>query len=540
VPCFRWIAIRLAGALVLGGALAGCAGLPPGADYPRRSSVAQITPEQTLLAAEFATRSAGHPGQSGFHMFAAGRDGFLIRLQMIDAAKTSLDLQYYIFRGDSTGRLLSDALLRAADRGVRVRVLVDDGDTRAGDEQLYALDGHAGIEIRLYNPFRYRGHLGAGRAIEFLFNARRLDYRMHNKLMTVDNGLALLGGRNIGNEYFQVDPASQVADDDILVAGPLVEQLSASFDEFWNSRFAIPTVALVRHHRPSAGIAERRGQASVRPTQIVAPSAKDDGNDYTTQIATGEPYAGIASGQLPLTWAKAQIFMDSPDRQGAMVRRHRRQVLMPDVVAALSEVHAELLMVTPYFIPDTTELAALTTLRGGDVSVRILTNSLWSSRDILPHGAYTRYRRGLLEHGVGLYELRADPGNARGSGQSSRLSRSGNYGLHAKLFVLDRRQLFVGSMNYDKRSRNLNTEIGLLIDSEPLALQSASRFAAMTLPENAYVLSLRGDAAHGGARITWSTTMDGVPVETTTEPSPSAWLRWASQFVSRLPISGEL
>jgi putative cardiolipin synthase len=539
VPCFRWIAIRLAGALVLGGALAGCAGLPPGADYPRQSSVAQVSPEQTLLAAQFAARSAGHPGQSGFHLFAAGRDGFLIRLQMIDSAKTSLDLQYYIFRGDSTGRLLADALLRAADRGVRVRVLVDDGDTRAGDEQLYALDGHPGIEIRLYNPFRYRGHLGAGRAIEFLFNARRLDYRMHNKLMTVDNGLALMGGRNIGNEYFQVDPAAQVADDDILVAGPLVVQLSASFDEFWNSRFAIPTAALARHHTRSAAIAERRGQAEGRPTRIVTTSATD-GVDYTTPIATGEPYAGIASGQLPLTWATAQVFMDSPDRQETLVRKHRRQVLMPAVVAALSQVQAQLLIITPYFVPDATEFTALTTLRDQDVTVRILTNSLWSSRDILPHSAYTRYRRRLLEHGIGLYELRANPGSAQGSGQSARLSRYGNYGLHAKLFVLDGKRIFVGSMNYDKRSRNLNTEIGLLIDSEVLANQSASRFVAMTLPENAYVLSLRGDAAHGGERITWSTTMDGVPVETTTEPSPSAWLRRASQFVSRLPISGEL
>ncbi len=165
---------------------------------------------------------------------------------MIDAAEKTLDLQYFIFRGDETGRLLTDALMRAADRGVRVRVLVDDGATVAGDEQIIALDAHPNIEIRIFNPFVYRGHSKMRRSIEFMLHASRLDYRMHNKLLIVDNAVALIGGRNIGNQYFQMDPDSQFADDDVFAAGPIAMQLSTTFDEYWNSRFAVPAAALDR------------------------------------------------------------------------------------------------------------------------------------------------------------------------------------------------------------------------------------------------------------------------------------------------------
>jgi len=198
--------------------------------------VALAHPEETRLGGQFATASQAHDGTSGFRIITVGIDGFLARVQMIDAAERTLDLQYFIFRGDETGRLVTEALLRAADRGVRVRVLIDDGDTVAGDEQIMALDAHPAIEIRIFNPFAYRGHGRLRRHSEFLFNAPRLDYRMHNKLLVVDNAVALIGGRNIGNQYFQVDPESQFADDDVFAAGPIARQLSATFDEYWNSR----------------------------------------------------------------------------------------------------------------------------------------------------------------------------------------------------------------------------------------------------------------------------------------------------------------
>jgi putative cardiolipin synthase len=189
-------------ALVVVAALGGCASLQPGSDYPKTSSSALANPEHTRLGAQFGAMSRRQGGESGYRILSVGVDGLLVRSQLIDAAERTLDLQYFIFRGDETGRLLTDALLRAADRGVRVRVLVDDGDTVAGDEQIIALDAHPNIEIRIFNPFDYRGHNKLRRTWEFLLHASRLDYRMHNKLLVVDGAVALIGGRNIGNQYW--------------------------------------------------------------------------------------------------------------------------------------------------------------------------------------------------------------------------------------------------------------------------------------------------------------------------------------------------
>jgi putative cardiolipin synthase len=238
--------------------LGGCASLPPGSDFHKLASATLAHPEQTRLGRQFGNTEHEHGGESGFRILAVGTDGFLIRMQMINAAERTLDLQYYIFHGDDTGRLLTGAVLHAADRGVRIRILVDDGETISGDEQLTALEAHPSIELRIFNPFAYRGHSMSLRALEFVFNAPRLDYRMHNKLLVVDNALALMGGRNIGDQYFQIDPESQFADDDVFAAGPVVQQLSATFDEYWNSDLAIPAEALSGGKSSHATLNEHR------------------------------------------------------------------------------------------------------------------------------------------------------------------------------------------------------------------------------------------------------------------------------------------
>src|SRR5450631_1668909 len=293
----RAIGARLALVIIIATVLGGCAALPPGAGYPKIASMALAHPEETRLGAEFATAAREHAENSGFRIITVGVDGFLTRLQMIDAAERTLDLQYYIFRGDETGRLLTKALLRAADRGVRVRVLIDDGETIAGDVQILALNTHRAIEVRIFNPFAYRGHSRMLRAVEFLSNRSRLDYRMHNKLLVVDNAAALIGGRNIGNQYFQVDPESQFADDDVFSAGPIAGQLSATFDEYWNSALAIPAEALGRGKRTATASADDHSRA--RGGQQVQ-RLNASGIDYVARAkaAAGEPYAGMISGRL--------------------------------------------------------------------------------------------------------------------------------------------------------------------------------------------------------------------------------------------------
>jgi cardiolipin synthase C len=532
------VATHVALVVALVFSLGGCASIQPGADFPKAVSVALAHPEETGLGARFDTAALAHGGDSAFRIISVGVDGFLMRAQLIDAAEKTLDLQYFIFRGDETGRLLTDALLHAADRGVRVRVLVDDGDTVAGDEQIMALDAHPNVQVRVFNPFAYRGHNTLRRVLEFSLHASRLDYRMHNKLLVVDNAVALVGGRNIGNQYFQMDPDSQFADDDALAAGPIAARLSATFDEFWNSPFAIPAAALNRHQRSAKALRARRGRAAERSEQHLQ-TLKTDGIDYAARVASGEPYASILSGRLPLVWAQAEVVSDSPDKKNIESGDRRGRLMARSVLKAASAAQSEVLMVTPYLVPAADELALLKDLRKRQVQVRILTNSLESTPDPVAQAAYQKYRSPLIEDGVELHELRALLGNTQGSGQTAVVSRYGNYGLHAKLFVFDREKLFIGSMNFDERSKHLNTEIGVIIDSPELAQQTAMRFENMVQPANAYALAWR-TVGTGSSQLVWDSQENGNAVEYTREPARSEWQRLEQGMLSWLPIAGEL
>ncbi len=516
-----------------------CSTVMPGADFPRTASLALVHPAQTRLGGQFMREASAHDGQSGFHIISDGVDGFLARVQMIDAAEKTLDLQYFIFRGDQTGRLLTDALTRAASRGVRVRVLVDDGDTVAGDGQILALDGRPGIEIRVFNPFAYRGHSRLRRGLEFLFDAARLDYRMHNKLLIVDDSIALVGGRNIGNQYFQMDPASQFADDDVFSAGPIAQQLSATFDEYWNSRFAIPARALAAATRGPRTRSKKQWRWRQRNQMRTLASP---GVDYTAKIASGEPYADLISGRLPMVWAVAEVICDSPDKKLVQSGQRRGRLMERAVAAAAGKVKSEMLMITPYVVPAPDEMKLLADMRRRGVTIRILTSSLEAAPALLAQSGYMHYRVPLLKEGVQLYELRARLGNTKGSGQTRRISRFGNYSLHAKQFVFDRKRVYYGSMNFDQRSRHLNTEIGLIIDSPELAAQSAQRFEAMVAPQNAYTVKLLAPAgsAGGRTRLVWDTVEDGKPVEYHREPARNARQRIEVRLLSLLHVDGEL
>jgi putative cardiolipin synthase len=526
--------VRCAAYSLIAAFAAGCATLPPGAGYPKALSTA-VAPAETQLGRRFDSAAREHGGNSAFRLLSVGVDGFLARAQMINAAERALDLEYYIFRQDETGQLLTDALLRAADRGVRIRVLVDDGDTLEGDEQIAALAAHPKIEIRIFNPFAYRGHIELFRGIEFAFNASRLDYRMHNKLLVVDNAIALVGGRNIGDQYFQVDPESQFGDDDVFAAGPVARELSRTFDEFWNSDLSIPVAGLGSAKPSAAALDAFRTTLAEHRREL-----KADGTDYASRIASGEPLAAMLSGQLPLVWAHAQVVYDSPDK-GKIEKREMVGALMHRTVAdAAAATGSELLMVTPFLIPGDDGMRLFTDLCKRGVRVRILTNSLESTPEPAAQSGYMRYRIPLLVAGVELYEVRAQLGNARGSGESTAATRTGNYALHAKLFVFDRQRLYVGSMNFDQRSHHLNTEVGLIIDSPELARQTAARFEAIVVPANSYALELRQDPAGGAPKLIWHTQEDGREIDYDTEPARSTWQRMGVEFLMLLPLDKEL
>ena len=541
-PSFTaWLANRAVRLTILGliSGLIGCSHLPPGASYPRDSSSALAEPLTTKLGRHVAELAQAHPGLSGFRIVPVGVDGFLIRAQIIDTAEKTLDLQYYIYRSDETGRLISAALARAAARGVRVRLLLDDGDTKAGDERVMELVGYPGIEVRIFNPFAYRGHWLALRAAEFLLDYQRLDHRMHNKLLVVDNVVAMVGGRNIGNQYFQMDPEAQFADDDVFAAGSIVRRLSASFDEFWNHPLAIPAAALLSERRAMAKVRGQSGDLALQHPHALG-DLQTDGVDYGLALASGEPYAGMLSGRLPLEWAQAQVLSDSPSKRAVVSGSAAGRLLMPAVLDAARAAQSEILIVTPYFVPAEDELQMFTELRARQVRIRVLTNSMESSHALLPHSGYVPYRAALLAQGVEIYEVRSLLSSTRGSGQTPHISAFGTYALHAKLYVFDSRRLFIGSMNFDQRSRYLNTEVGLMIESPLLAQQTAERFAAMSQAQNSYVLALRSRAAGSAPALVWQTREAGQMVDYWQEPARHPWDRAVVRVLSWLPIAGEL
>jgi putative cardiolipin synthase len=516
--------------------LGGCASLPPGSSYPKVRSVSLSEPQTTRFGRQFANAAQQNPGRSGFRIFNVGIDGFLLRLEMINAAERTLDLQYYIFRGDESGVLITDALLRASDRGVRVRVLVDEGESVPGDEQLFRLAGHANIEIRVFNPWAYRGHSKFIRGAEFLLRHSRLDYRMHNKLFVADGSVGLLGGRNIGDQYFQTDPESQFADDDVFAAGAITGDLSSEFDEFWNSALAIPAEAL--QHRNTGDVAAYSTR-HYRPRE--APKLKSAGLNYAEKLATGEPLAGLMSGELPLVWADAQFVSDPPDKKKLAAAGTRVGTLTYKPVAEMArQLKSELIIVSPYFVPTKEELGLLKSHRQHGVRVRALTNALESNPETAAHAGYMHYRVGLLRDGVQLYEVRSLLGNTQGSGQSARVSKYGNYSLHAKFYVMDTKEIYIGSMNFDARSRRLNTEMGLIIHNGELAQQEASRFEAMIRPENAYSVELQTGKKAGASRLVWHSVENGQPVDYDREPARSTWQRMKARMLTWLPLDPEL
>lgn len=456
-----------------------------------------------------------------------GVDGFLTRIELIDAAARTLDLQYYIFRGDETGATIRAALKRAAARGVRIRILVDDADTVPGDEQLFDLASVPNVEVRVYNPWAYRGHVSLFRNLEYLTHHSRLDYRMHNKLLIADQTVALAGGRNIGDQYFQVDPDSQFADDDVFTIGAAVGPMQKCFDEFWNNDLAIPSQAL---HEP-----DTTSTKSPRP-HLSASKAAAAGFHLQDKLAAGEPLAGLLSGATALVWANSQVVYDSPNKKDVKDGHRAGRLMYGPVAEAAANAQREMLLITPYLVPARSEMKLLQGQLARGARVAILTNSLESAPELSAHAGYAHFRPGLLSEGVELYEVRSHLESTRGSGQSKRVSAAGNFALHAKLMVFDREHLYIGSMNFDQRSHALNTELGLIIDSPELARQTVDRFDAMTRPESAYSVRF----ADPGKHLLWHYREQGRDVGQATEPARSPWQRFKVRLISLLPIDSEL
>ena len=356
---------------------------------------------------------------------------------------------------------------------------------------------------------------------------------MHNKLMVADNAVAIIGGRNIGDQYFQIDPESQFGDDDLVVAGPIVQRLSGVFDQFWNGPIAVPAQAIDKRGTSERALSNYLTILDEYRRRLQAQNVDE------TRGQPKQPFTDIVSGNAPLHWAPVELVYDSPDKKDTERGSAPGRLIYKAVVKQANAVSTELLIVTPYFIPSPDELAALKGERERHARIRILTNSLEAAPSAEAHSGYMHYRVPLLQEGVELYEVRALLGNTRGSGEGKEMARRGTYALHAKLFVFDRKVAFVGSMNFDQRSKHLNTEIGLMIASPELSSEIAARFDALTKLSNSYSVTL-SEGAKGQEHLMWTTEENGQPVHYETEPARNAWQRTKVKFLSALPLDKEL
>ncbi|MEO8012649.1 MAG: phospholipase D family protein [Polaromonas sp.] len=503
--------------MALAALLAGCTSLAPPTDRTE-SSVLRNTAD-TALGRGIAPLAGRHPGLSGIYLLNEARDAFAARVLLADAAERTLDVQYYIWRPDVSGKLLLEALHSAAERGVRVRLLLDDNNTVGMDALLAALDQHAHIEVRLFNPFKVRGFRPLGYLTEF----SRLNRRMHNKSFTADNQASILGGRNVGDEYFGVGDGMLFADLDVLAIGQVVDAVSTDFDLYWASASSYPVSQLLA----PAPVGQLRKVSEHDAGASRDPAAQA----YVQAVQQATFVRRMVEGTLALEWAPTHLVSDDPAK--VLAKALQQDLMLPRLKQVLQAPTESMELVSPYFVPTADGVQALVALRQQGVRIRVLTNSLEATDVAAVHAGYARRRKALLEAGVTLYELKKQPFEAT-TAKGLGLGGSSSASLHAKTFSVDRARLFVGSFNFDPRSAALNTEMGLLISSPRLAGQVADGFD-QELPAQAYQVMLSEDKSAGGLR--WlSQDAQGQPVVDTTEPGTSWWQRAGVSFLSLLPI----
>lgn len=472
-------------------------------------------------------------GESGFHLLPGGGHAALAaRLSLAQRASRTLDVQYYLFHNDTTGKLVAAALLAAAERGVRVRLLIDDIDTANKELQLVTLNAHPNIQVRLFNPFHTRSTNLLVKIWQALRERVRLNRRMHNKLFIADNQLGITGGRNIGDEYFAADDKLAFVDLDVVAAGAIVDAMSQSFDAYWNSESAVPASAL------PATVSDRQLQRAGRFLQ--QHRARQLDSEYGRALTAADLIPGLLRGTIPWQIAHADLIVDPPEK----VRNPDKspsELLMGQLVGLGVNPTRHALIVSAYFVPGATGMAYFRYWRHQNVQIDILTNAYAASDVPVVHAGYANYRIPLLEAGVNLYELKpvAEPIGGRlrdlGSG-SSRAS------LHAKTFVFDDEHVFIGSFNFDPRSALLNTEMGLVIHSPELARQVTTLAEDAMRPERTYRtrLVVETDGKQVVKRLQWHDIHQGSERISDTEPETTAIQRGLLRVLQALPIEEHL
>ncbi|AGW93611.1 MULTISPECIES: phospholipase D family protein [Cupriavidus] len=498
--------------------LGGCA-LPPLDHRTESTAITAAEARATALGKAIAPELERHPGLSGIHPLNNAYAAFAARVQLARTAKRTLDVQYYIWRNDLTGTLLLEALHEAADRGVRVRLLLDDNGIADMDELLAALDAHPQVEVRIFNPFVVRHP----KLLNFLTDFRRLNRRMHNKSFTADGVATIIGGRNVGDEYFGATEGVLFADLDVIAIGPAAAEVARDFDRYWSSGSAYPVDRLVLPVSIER-LAELQGKARAVEEDPAAGA-------YITAVRELPDVQRILDGTLTFEWASTRIVSDDPAK--ALGEAPRDTLVAHQLREILGEPQRELDLVSPYFVPSTGGTTYFTQLAERGVAVRVLTNALEATDVAAVHSGYAKRRKALLEAGVDLYELRRSAAPGKKEERAGPFGSSGS-SLHAKTFAVDASRVFVGSFNFDPRSANLNTELGFVIDSPVLAQRIESSFASV-IPQAAYQVKLDETG-----KLYWLERRGDEVIRYDTEPNTSWLRRLGIWFLQILPIESML
>ncbi len=497
--------------------LCGCATVD--FDYPKPESSALTDTGDTYLGQQLIGLADPHPGEAGFFPIGDGIDALAARLLLAERAERTIDAQYYLIKNDITGNAFIHVLLRAADRGVRVRLLVDDMFTGGYDAGMAGLDSHPNFEIRIFNPFARR----SARFMDGVTSFSRINRRMHNKSFTVDNQITIIGGRNIADEYFGAREDAKFGDLDVVGIGPVVQDVSNMFDSYWNHERAAPIAAFADMPDDPAAELERVRDELEQARQRIDSSRYAEAVKYKV-------LEYVESDKSSFIWAPYQLAVDSPDKTYKSKAADVASITTP-LRESLLSAKTEAIIISPYFVPRKTGIEVLSGLQRGGVDVMVITNSLAANNQASVHGGYAPSRKPLLKSGVRIFEVRAD---ADVSGSELVAASGAKATLHTKAFIVDRREVFIGSFNFDPRSANINTELGVIIRSPELAEHYAKRVLA-ALSEQTFEVFLNEKG-----KLRWRGMEDGQEIIFDKEPHTTWWQRFVAGFMRILPIRGQL
>jgi putative cardiolipin synthase len=505
VKAGRWV-----GLIGLSLFLVACASAPMVNDKP-----ASYFNDRGAVESPLTALASAHP-RSGVSLLADPDDALQSRLHLAALAQSTLDLQYYLWQGDDSGLALTYEVLRAAERGVRVRILLDDIYHSGRDSAYQTLDSHPNVEVRLFNPM---GNRGSVKQMNYAVGKSAFNYRMHNKIFLVDGVAAILGGRNIGDEYFGRDASFNFQDMDAIVVGKVAADAGGAFDLFWNAELAIPVAALTQR---TYHITEEQTAQLITARERVRPAVE---RGRAASATRADWLATLASGLL---WTKAEILVDRPDRSDD----YPDSAFMTFMHDAHAQPRESAVIQTAYLIPNGPTLANLERLTSAGVTLRILTNSAKSNNHSSVHAYYAGYRKALLTTGIDLYEVQ---GKGSLAAYLDRVGEDAHAGLHTKAMVIDDRVAVIGSYNMDPRSRVWNSEIALIVRDPDFARQILQEMERDFAPEASWRLSLDDTGA-----LIWTGESGDELVQLTKDPGSSWWDRFLWGMLRLLPLENEL